>query len=137
MKKKSVFVLLNFLLIAFGFNETGFAEMQSINYRNTASVISAGGGTMNSMGLSSHTTLGQPSPIMDSLDPPMSNSYDLYPGFWYTLSTGLMPCEDLFSFAQAFGTTGSYVNYNVSCDSEPDGDIDGVDLADFLQEYGL
>jgi hypothetical protein len=45
--------------------------------------------------------------------------------------------ENLFSFAQAFGTADSDPNYNISCDSEPDGDIDGIDLADFLQGYGL
>ena len=50
---------------------------------------------------------------------------------------GPPPCEDLFSFAQAFGTTNSDSNYNISCDSEPDGDIDGVDLSYFLQGYGL
>jgi len=137
MKKKTVFVLLNYLLIALGFSEAGFSEMQSTNYRNTTSVISAGGGTMNSTGFRSQATLGQSSPLMDSLDPPMSASYDIYPGFWYTLSTGLLSCEDLFSFAQAFGTANSESDYSISCDSEPDGDIDGVDLADFLQGYGL
>jgi len=137
MKKKTIFVLLYFLLISLGFGEIRLAEMQSTNYRNTTSVISAGGSTMNSTGLRSQATLAQPSPLMDSLDPPMSDSYDLYPGFWYTLSTEPLPCEDLSSFAQAFGATNSDSNYNISCDSEPDGDIDGVDLADFLQGYGI
>ena len=137
MEKKTIFVLIFFLLIVLVYSKPAFAEMQSTNYRNTASVISAGGGTMNSTGLRSQNTLGQPSPVMDPLDPLMSNSYDLYPGFWYTLSTGSLVCEDLSSFARAFGTTNSDADYNISCDSEPDGDIDGVDLASFLQGYGL
>jgi hypothetical protein len=74
---------------------------------------------------------------MGTPDSPMSDSYDLYPGFWYTLSTWTLPCADLFSFAQAFGTTYLDTDFNISCDSEPDGDIDGVDLADFLLENGL
>jgi len=102
--------------------------MQSTSYRSTTSVISAG--------FRSNATLSPSSPLMDPLDPPMSGSYDLYPGFWYTLQTGPMPCEDLFSFAQAFGAIDPDFNYSIACDSEPDGDIDGVDLAVVAERIG-
>ena len=46
-------------------------------------------------------------------------------------------CRNLLSFAQAFGTPSLDADYNISCDSEPDGDIDGLDLAGFLQGYPL
>jgi len=73
---------------------------------------------------------------MDPLDIPFSNSYDLYPGFWYALLAGPLLCEDLSSFARAFGTINTDADYNISCDCEPDGDVDGIDLLDFLQGYG-
>ncbi len=52
-------------------------------------------------------TLGQPTPLMDEADPPASTSFQLYPGFWYT--NGPLP--------------------SCAADSEPDGDVDGVDLS--------
>ena len=111
------------------------AEMTSTNYRITTTVMSGGSGPMGSANFQTNSTVGQPSPLLDPNEPPFSDNYDLYPGFWFTLSTGPLPCEDISSFVQAFGTTNLDIEYNISCDSEPDGDIDGLDLADFLQGY--
>jgi hypothetical protein len=89
------------------------AQMQSEHYRITTSVMSGGGGPMDS-GSGTYRlngTMGQPSPLMDAADPPYSLNYDLYPGFWYTLGAGCL------------------------WDIEPesgDGDVDGADLAVFI-----
>jgi hypothetical protein len=50
---------------------------------------------------------------MDSLDPPFSDFYDLYPGFWYAVMGP--KCE------------GDY---------DGDGDVDGADLAEYLIDSG-
>jgi hypothetical protein len=109
--------------------------MASDSYRILSSVNSAGGALTGSVTFQINGTIGQPSPLIDPLEPPFSDSYDLYPGFWSTLLTEPLTCEDISSFAQTFGTTNLYSEYNMSCDSEPDGDIDGIDLAGFLQGY--
>ena len=88
---------------------------------------------MGSAGFRGQGTLGQPTPLMDPADPPYSDAYDLYPGFWYTLEAAL-GC-DLAEFAAAFGTVSGEPGYNLGCDSEPDGDVDGVDLAEFAAGY--
>jgi hypothetical protein len=126
-----------FIILFFSFSSDLFAEMASEHYRIRSSVQAAGGVPIGSANYQINSTIGQSSPLPDASDPPMSNSYDLYPGFWYTLSTGLLPCQDLSSFARAFGTTDLDDGYNISCDFEPDGDLDGVDLANFLQGYPL
>jgi len=135
--EKKVFYIIFSLIFIIGFLNTTRSEITSTNYRMRSWCISSGGEPTESENYNSNSTVGQPSPLMDSLDPPMSNSYDLYPGFWYTQSRGLLPCQDLSSFARAFGTTNLDADYNISCDSERDGDVDGVDLADFLQNYPL
>ena len=75
-------------------------------------------------------TVGQSSPLMDPADPLYSASYDLYPGFWYTLEA-VSGCGDLESFATAFGHVTGEPGYNFPCDSDTDGDMDGVDLAEY------
>ena len=90
-----------------------FAEMFSTNYRIPTTVISGSVGpiAMFSTNFQMNSTLGQPSPLMDSLDPPYSASYDLYPDYWYTLIS-LIPevCEGDFN---------------------ADRDVDGSDLAGY------
>ena len=79
-------------------------------------------------------TVGQPSPLMDQADPPYSTNYDLYPGFWYTLDAQMV-CGDLAAFAAAFGRLSGDPEYSPECDTEPDGDVDGVDLAEYAAGY--
>ncbi len=90
--------------------------MQSTNYKITTSVMSSGGGTMTSASFVSSAVLGQPSPIADQDATPTSDSYDLYPGYLYTLVSGSVCIWDL---------------------SSPfDGDVDGLDLHLFIDyEY--
>jgi hypothetical protein len=90
-----------------------FAGMESESYRITTSTLSGGGGAMGSANYQMNSTLGQPSPLMDSADPPWSESYWLFPGLWYTVDLGL----------------GCYY------DLDEDGDVDGVDLADFAAGF--
>ena len=104
-------------------------QMSSANYAITASVVSGGGGAMTSDNYETNTTLGQSSPLMDSGNPPYSESYDLYPGFWYTLEAG--GCENLSSFAAPYG----FVNPGMPCDFDGDGDVDGSDLAEFVAGF--
>lgn len=69
---------------------------------------------MGSANYQMNSTLGQSSPLMDPADPLYSYSYDLYPGFWYTLDVGLECYYDL----------------------DGDGDVDGNDLAEFAEKLG-
>jgi hypothetical protein len=89
------------------------AEMQSSTYRMSTSVFSAGGTPMSSTSYKTTSTLGQPSPLMDPLEPPLSDTYDLYPGFWYAVMGP--KCES---------------------DYDGDGDVDGSDLAEYLFDPG-
>jgi hypothetical protein len=59
-----------------------FAEMGSENYGITESVFSNGGEPMVSDNYAADSTLGQPSPLMEDVQP-VSTNYALYPGFWY------------------------------------------------------
>jgi hypothetical protein len=48
------------------------------------------------------------------------------------VSTRVVPdpsCEDLFSFATAYGSVSTDPKYNAFCDYNNDGDVDGLDLA--------
>lgn len=40
---------------------------------------------MSSANFQMNSTLGQPSPLMSADDPPVSENYANYPGFWYTI----------------------------------------------------
>jgi hypothetical protein len=90
------------------------AGMESENYQITTSTMSGGGGAMGSTNYQMNSTLGQPSPLMDPADQPGSESYRLFPGFWYTLDLGL----------------GCYY------DLDGDGDVDGKDLAEIAAGFG-
>ena len=129
-----IFALLAFLLCLA--QPTG-AQMQSSTYRIPTSTVSSGGSPMSSESYNANATVGQPSPLMDSTAPPWSANYDLYPGFWYTLEAGMARCDNLSSFAPAYGSVSSDFNYKSQCDFDVDGDIDGSDLSDFIAAYGL
>jgi hypothetical protein len=91
------------------------AEMSSVNYRITTSVISSGGSTMGSANFKAKSTVGQSSPLQNPTDPPYSDSYDLYPGFWYVAA-------NIGSFCPG--------------DDDFDKDIDGLDLAAYILDSG-
>jgi hypothetical protein len=112
MKRSSILMLMALALLLVLAHSTG-AEMQSDNYRIPTAVFSGGGATVSSTSYKTNSTLGQPSPLMDTNNPPYSDSYNNYPGFWYTVDAGLYGCLwDL--------------------DEPPDGDVDGIDLAEFI-----
>ena len=135
MNKKKLYVILG-LLCTLVFAFTSFADMSSNNYTISTSVMSSGGGPMGSGSYQTNSTLGQSSPLIDPTDPPRSTNYDLYPGFWYTLEVEITGCEDLSSFASAYGSISPYSNYNSQCDFDVDGDVDGSDLSEFIAAYG-
>ena len=61
------------------------AQMSSRHFRITTAVLSGGEGAMSSTSFQITSTIGQSSALLDPADPPYSESYDLYPGFWYTI----------------------------------------------------
>ena len=87
------------------------AEMSSTNYRIPASVLSGGGAPMASAVYQINATVGQSSPLMDPLEPPLSDTYDLYPGFWYVIAAFESTCPGDFN---------------------GDKDVDGSDLAEYI-----
>ena len=110
MQKNIMYTMLILTFIV-GFAVGALAEMGSENYRIPTSVMSGGGMPMESASYQTNSTVGQPSPLMDPADPPYSTSYDLYPGFWYTVAAEPTDaCES---------------------DFDQDGDVDGSDLAVF------
>ena len=108
-----------------------FGGMESDSYAITTAVVSGGGGVMTSGSYQLQATIGQSSPLLDQADPPYSTTYDLYPGFWYTMETGPF-CVDLAAFAASFGSLDGDGNYSFSCDFAGDGDVDGSDLSAFI-----
>jgi hypothetical protein len=89
--------------------------MESTHFKISTSVISGGGTLTESDSFRLISTLGQSTPLMDPADPPYSDNFDAYPGFWYTVAPAL----------------GGYCIY----DFESDGDVDGKDLAEFIQDF--
>jgi hypothetical protein len=111
--KNSILFLLAVLLVLSPIAVS--ADMDSENYHMGSTAFSGGGNPTGSSNYTMEGTIGQPSPLMDPIDPPMSVSYDLWPGFWYA--------------ALAEGST-------CPGDSEPDGDVDGTDLYEHLLDAG-
>ena len=107
------------------------ATMQSSSYTITADVVSGGGEGLSSSTYRVKSTVGQPTPLMDQTAMPYSTSYYLYPGFWYTLEAGPF-CVDMAAFAASFGFMEEDMNYNPVCDIDLDGDVDGIDIVDFI-----
>ena len=128
----TAFVLVIFCFWLFPSLSPG-AGSASENYSIPTTVFSGGGLPMESGNFKTNGTIGQPSPLMGEVEP-SSESYVNYPGFWYTLEA-VLECGDLGSFAATFGLTDSEGGYNPGCDSEPDGDVDGVDLAGYADSY--
>jgi hypothetical protein len=83
---KKLFACCLIIALLFVFSIPVYSEMTSSNYRITTSVLSGGGAPMISASYQTNSTLCESSPLMDMQDPPFSDSYDLYPGFWYTIA---------------------------------------------------
>jgi len=103
-----IFLLTNSPFLAFG-------EMQSDSFRILSSVQSGGGIPAGSVNYQINGTVGQPSPLMDPFELPLSTTYDLYPGFWYVIAALESTCPG---------------------DFDGDKDVDGADLAEYLFDSG-
>ena len=101
------------LVVIYSYNS--IAEMTSDNYRITSSVISGGGASTGSTNYQINGTVGQPTPLMDPIEQPYSENYDLYPGFWYAVAGISAYCPG---------------------DSDFDKDVDGWDLAEYISDSG-
>ncbi len=122
------------------------AEMSSTNYRITTTVMSGGGVPMGSANFQMNGTLGQPSPLMDPLDPPWSSTYDLYPGFWYFANDACQcnlntdhSCNilDYQIFIQDWGATScNDPGVVCECDLNHDGKCNILDYQLFIQDWG-
>jgi hypothetical protein len=124
------------------------ANMSSTNFTITTTVMSGGGGSMSSPNFQIQGTVGQPTPLPNTADPPYSDSYDLYPGFWYTTVASAPPNDcpgdfendgdvdgsDLAVFAADFGRTDC--SGDCEGDFDIDGDVDGSDLAVLAADFG-
>jgi hypothetical protein len=91
------------------------AEMTSSSYRIHSSVLSGGGVFADSTNFFINGTLGQPTPLINPPEPPLSDTYDLHPGFWYIIAAFQSTCPG---------------------DFDGDKDVDGADLADYLFDSG-
>ena len=110
MKKKKLYAILTLPFIL-GLSLAAFAEMASENYHIQNSVQSGGGTATISDNYQMNSTLGQSSPMMDPLEPPLSDNYDLYPGFWFAVAAFESTCPGDFN---------------------GDKDVDGSDLAEYI-----
>jgi len=106
---EKLFWLSALLALLFGLYSESAAEMASENYRIPGSVHSAGGNPTGSANYQINGTVGQPSPLMNPLEPPLSDTYDLYPGFWHGIAALEITCP---------------------------GDFDGADLSEYLFDSG-
>jgi hypothetical protein len=84
------------------------ADMTSTSFTNSNTVISSGGSPAGSTSYNTNSTVGQPTPLMDPQDPPFSDDFELFPGFWYTVAAVGRTCPG---------------------DDNGDKDVDGADLA--------
>jgi hypothetical protein len=83
MRNKMLYKIAAIVFIV-GFAVPVLASMDSENYGIADSVFSNGGGPMTSESFGIDATLGQPSPLMEYVQP-ASASYAHLPGFWYPL----------------------------------------------------
>ena len=135
------------LVLVLGLALVGYAEMTSTNYKIPTTVMSGGGVPMTSTSYKANGTMGQPSPLMDPGVPPGSTSYDLYPGFWYTLQGGdlcegdfdnnnIVDSADLTVFAADFGRTDCDTGDPCEGNFDSDNDVDSSDLTTFAEDFG-
>lgn len=80
-----ILILVIFSLVFAIVSFASSAQMNSSSFRVSSAVVSGGGAFAGSANYQLNGSIGQPAPLMDSLDPPFSDNYDLYPGFWYTI----------------------------------------------------
>jgi len=86
MKKEKIYTILFFTIVfILSLSLPSLAGMVSENYCLSSSVLSGGGNYMSSANYQINSTLGQPSPLPDSDNPPTSANYRLFPGVWYTI----------------------------------------------------
>jgi len=149
MKRKVFYTVLTAVIVCC-LGSIALAQMSSENYTITTSVLSGGGAPMSSASYQTNSTLGQSSPLMDQVDPPGSSSFELYPGFWYTLEAsvpqndcpgdfsgdGDVDGSDLATFAADFGRTDCDTGDPCEGDFDEDNDVDGSDLATFAADFG-
>ena len=83
---KNTFRTILILTLILSFVPVARGEMQSTHYRVTTTVLSGGGLAMASVSFNMDSTLGQSTALMNSADAPWSPGFDLYPGFWYTVT---------------------------------------------------
>ena len=111
--RTKLFCIIFLITLSLSFSFVSTAKMASENYRIRSSVHSAGGHPTGSANYHINSTVGQSSPLMDPLEPPISDTFDLYPGFWYAVMGP--KCESGF---------------------DGDGDVDSSDLANYLFDPG-
>ena len=111
-------ILIAALIIALVFGVVTGAQTQtgSDNYGIQNSLQSGGGTAAASANYQMNSTVGQPSPLMDPIEPPFSDTYDLYPGFWYVIAadeivdvlkyTPVPPCK----IVDTRNTSGGIIN---------------------------
>lgn len=112
---KKILIYCSLVLVG-GYFSPVLAELMSNNYIITSTEISAGEAKTASTSFKLAITIGPSTPLMEATaTPPMSTSHVLYPGFRYTYDSA------------------------TSCkgDSEPDGDVDGTDLAAFAEALSI
>jgi hypothetical protein len=71
------------VILVLGFSPQIMAAIGSDNFYIQVSVFSCGGSIITSASYKQESVIGLPSPLADQDEPTFSDSYDLYPGFWY------------------------------------------------------
>ena len=95
MKKRITYIIFSLMFIAVQ-AATVLSEMASTSYQVPSSVVSNGGTLMSSSNFQTEMTLGQSTPLTDTVYPPESENYILAPGFWRNDLKPLPP-EDVYS----------------------------------------
>jgi hypothetical protein len=95
--RPKIFLVLLLTALFLSFSLDSYAEMTSGSYRIHRSVLSGGAVFSDSANYQAKGTLGQPSPLIEHGDPPFSDSYDLYPGFWFTIAYSGIPKKVIIS----------------------------------------
>ena len=101
-------------------------NISSTNYRITNAVISAGGNSTGATGFSLNATLGQSSPLIESSTPPLSASYELKTGFWYTRSSLLDSDNDGIIDVVEDADQDGFVDADETDPNDADTDDDGI-----------